>query len=66
MSSIYNEEYVMFLLYFYTVLAIILSVYMIVERKRLLFYREINQMKHRVANVAEIPVSGSKNPQMSI
>ncbi len=45
----------MFLLYFYSSIMVLLTIYMIVERKKLLFYKEINQMKRQEAHVAEAP-----------
>ncbi len=50
----------MLLLYFYSALAVVLMIYMVAERKRLLFYKEVNQMKRREAYSVQIPISIQK------
>jgi len=47
----------MFLIYFYSALAVILVIYMVTERKRLLFYKEVNQMNRQEEYSAEMPIS---------
>ena len=46
----------MFLVYLYSSIAVLLAIYAIVERKRLLFYKEINQMKQEKGHVAKVHV----------
>jgi len=47
----------MFLIYFYSALAVILVIYMVTERKRLLFYKQLNQMNRQAECSAEMPIS---------
>ena len=53
----------MFLLYFYSILAVILVIYMVAERKRLLFYKEVNQMNRQEEYSAQMPISIQKFAQ---
>jgi len=56
----------MFLLYFYSILAVILVIYMVAERKRLLFYKEVNQMNRQEEYSAQMPISIQKFAQSTL
>ena len=47
----------MFLIYFYGILVTLLLSYLVIEKKKLLFYKEINQIRCQEAYSIEIPVS---------
>ena len=47
----------MFLVYLYGAIAVILTVYIIVEKKRLLFYKEMNQMKREKEDTETLHLS---------
>ncbi len=46
----------MFLVYVYGGIALVLAIYAIVEKRRLLFYKEVNQMKREKDHVAKVHV----------
>ena len=53
----------MFLIYFYSTLAVILMMYMVIEKKRFLTYKIVNQLKYQEEYSAEMAISIQKNFQ---